>query len=232
MIVTVTAEESWKSYISQWVSSDASESPVVLVGMGAKQAISEFLASDVVPLDEVEVIDSAFEGKSISIKELRDLFARVGHTAPQGRRVIIIRDIERLSLPASHSLLKTLEEPSVTNRFLLTTQYPGRLLETIRSRVQLLRVSATPEDVGESLEGWLTKWQSSVGKKRSGGLKETELREISAGLSQMVHSTPSPAVYRALLRLRDYYKVSARSGNEKLASEVLLACLAEIQIRP
>ncbi|MEK7556622.1 MAG: hypothetical protein AAB538_01460, partial [Patescibacteria group bacterium] len=35
-------------------------------------------------------------------------------------------------------------------------------------------------------------------------------------------------IYRALLRLRDYYKIRAAGGNEKLAADVLLASLLEL----
>lgn len=63
------------------------------------------------------------------------------------KRVFLIPDAERLKGPSANALLKILEEPPAGVRFLLTVAHPEALLETIRSRAQVLRLQplSTPE---------------------------------------------------------------------------------------
>ena len=67
-------------------------------------------------------------------------------------QVFVIADAEFLvpqesSPEAANALLKLLEEPPPTSRFILTASEPGRLLPTIRSRTVPLHASPLPEDV-------------------------------------------------------------------------------------
>lgn len=51
-------------------------------------------------------------------------------------RFFWIEDADRMQPPAANALLKALEEPAPTSRFLLVTAFPHRLLPTIKSRCQ------------------------------------------------------------------------------------------------
>lgn len=70
-----------------------------------------------------------------------------------GNKVVVIENIERMTESASNSLLKTLEEPSQNTYLLLTTNKPNRLLATITSRCEKIRLSLP--SAKESL-GWLS----------------------------------------------------------------------------
>lgn len=223
----------WKEYLQRWITSDLLESSVLVTGSGVTQAVGEIVGGSVVPLSDIEVVEFDDEGKTISIESLRKLFASIGTTSHVGKRLVVLRGVERLSLPASHALLKTLEEPSKTNRLLLVTDFPNRLLETILSRVQVLRIQGERVVSEKALpSNWQDQWKMKLMKKSKNPLEEGELAEISSGLSALARTQPNPTVTRALLRLRDYYKISTRGGNEKLAADVLLACLAEIKRTP
>lgn len=50
------------------------------------------------------------------------------------RRVILLRHAHKLNLAAQNALLKVLEEPPAYAFFILTSEQPGTILETIRSR--------------------------------------------------------------------------------------------------
>ncbi|MBI5091297.1 MAG: DNA polymerase III subunit delta' [Candidatus Hydrogenedentes bacterium] len=68
-------------------------------------------------------------------------------------RVFVILDADRMGLEAQNHFLKTLEEPPGASLFLLVTEYPRRLLPTIRSRCQMLRFGALrPETVVDLLQ--------------------------------------------------------------------------------
>ena len=74
----------------------------------------------------------------ISIKQVRDDIQHWANLPPfEGKyRVFIIGGAEMLSLEAANCLLKTLEEPQPGVLFLLLTDQPGRLPETVISRCQ------------------------------------------------------------------------------------------------
>lgn len=57
------------------------------------------------------------------------------------RRVFVLPDVERLRGEAANALLKVLEEPARGTYFMMTTSRAGRLLKTIRSRSQIIRLA-------------------------------------------------------------------------------------------
>ena len=59
------------------------------------------------------------------------------------KRVVVIYDAERMLPSSSNALLKTLEEPSEGTLIILTTSKLGKILPTIRSRAQIIRVPHT-----------------------------------------------------------------------------------------
>lgn len=61
-------------------------------------------------------------------------------------RVFVILDAERMHLTAQNKFLKTLEEPPGDSLFILVSEYPRRLLPTIRSRCQMLRFGTLRPD--------------------------------------------------------------------------------------
>lgn len=76
---------------------------------------------------------------NIRIEQVREVI-REAHLRPfSGRgRTFIFRDADRLTEEAANALLKVLEEPPESTRFILLTAMPGALLPTIRSRCQEL----------------------------------------------------------------------------------------------
>jgi DNA polymerase III subunit delta' len=79
------------------------------------------------------------DGQFIKIEQTREM-AREAYFRPyEGRRrVYILNDAERLKEQAANSILKTLEEPPETSLLILITAKPYALLETIRSRCQMM----------------------------------------------------------------------------------------------
>jgi DNA polymerase III subunit delta' len=63
-------------------------------------------------------------------------------------RVFLIDDAEKLNDSSANALLKVLEEPPRTSHIILITSRPAMLLETIRSRCQMIRFSPlNPADI-------------------------------------------------------------------------------------
>ena len=73
----------------------------------------------------------------ISIDQVRDAIEFLLNTSMQGsRKLVVMKFVERLSIPASQALLKVLEEPPVDKHLLLVTCNSAMLMPTIRSRCQ------------------------------------------------------------------------------------------------
>ncbi|HEY3644635.1 MAG TPA: DNA polymerase III subunit delta' [Gammaproteobacteria bacterium] len=77
--------------------------------------------------------------QNISVEQIRDLIAGLQlHSHQGGRKVAVVEPAEGMSIAASNSLLKTLEEPPAETLILLVSSAAGRLPATIRSRCQLV----------------------------------------------------------------------------------------------
>lgn len=68
------------------------------------------------------------------------------------RRVVLVEGIDRANEQTQNALLKALEEPTSRHMFVLVADEPTRVLPTIRSRSQPLRVGAVPR---AELVAWL-----------------------------------------------------------------------------
>jgi hypothetical protein len=74
------------------------------------------------------------ERGTIGIDRVRELYA-LGRSKG-GKTVFIIDDADAMGIEAQNALLKLLEEPVDSVRFILTSHHSDRLLPTIRSRVE------------------------------------------------------------------------------------------------
>lgn len=83
------------------------------------------------------------EGKSsvIAVSEAKRLLEKLSLTALEGGyRSIIIYLPEKMNIDAANKLLKMIEEPPALTQFLLITHRPEKVLQTIASRCQRIRV--------------------------------------------------------------------------------------------
>lgn len=63
-----------------------------------------------------------------------------------GYKIYLLWMVERLNYAAAPKLLKTLEEPENKTLFILMTENPDKLLSTIKSRTQYIKIPPLPED--------------------------------------------------------------------------------------
>lgn len=89
---------------------------------------------------------------SIGIDIIRTLYTET-RSKRDDRQVIIIDDADLMSEPAQNAFLKLLEEPGQSVHFILTSHRPERLLPTIRSRAQIIRVPQISIDQSRALLG-------------------------------------------------------------------------------
>ena len=85
---------------------------------------------------------------SIRISQTRELLVELGyrpHTA--SRRVVVVRDCDRMREDQFSALLKSVEEPGASTVWVLTTARLSRVPATIRSRCQRVRFAPLPESL-------------------------------------------------------------------------------------
>ena len=109
--------------------------------------------------------------KSIKIDQLRKLLESLALNPLQaGKRVVMILEIDTMTVQAQNALLKSLEEPDEGTYFLLSTKNEQAVLPTIMSRCRLMRLTPWRD---EKMLAFLT----------DEGISEERARELT-GLSQ------------------------------------------------
>lgn len=103
---------------------------------------------------DCQVLQPESNAASIKIDQIRAISEFFNHTALRdGYKIAVIYPAEAMNVAAANALLKTLEEPPANkNLLLLLSHQPSLLLETIRSRCQVLHFSPPPHDQAQQ---WL-----------------------------------------------------------------------------
>ncbi len=103
--------------------------------------------------DHPDVTRLERDGATIKIDQVRNAVKRLRYEPVVGAiKGLIVESAELLREEAANAMLKTLEEPSGQTIFILVTAKPQLLLDTIRSRCQVLRFAPlSPDDVAALL---------------------------------------------------------------------------------
>jgi DNA polymerase-3 subunit delta' len=84
-----------------------------------------------------DVVEVEPEGTFFLARQADDVIDEAMRSPVEGqRKVIVLREIERMNETSANRLLKTFEEPPERTVFVLTTSMPDEVLPTIRSRCQ------------------------------------------------------------------------------------------------
>lgn len=105
------------------------------------------------------------DGQNVKIEQVREL-ERLAHLTPHEgtRKVFIVDEAERMTLPAANALLKTLEEPPTRTVLVLILSQVRAVPATILSRCQLVRFSplSLPEAVTVLMEHGIEETQARL----------------------------------------------------------------------
>lgn len=132
------------------------------------------------------------KSSTISINQVRSLSEWTSQTSMgDGKRFIIIEALEDTNTSARNSLLKMLEEPAKDTYFFLISEYPGRIMQTILSRV---RRYAFPPLTETALAAYLEPYYPGdrhydsleMFYLESGGMDVKKSRELARQLSESV----------------------------------------------
>jgi DNA polymerase-3 subunit delta' len=88
------------------------------------------------------------DGAFIKIEQVRSLIGEIAFQPFEARyRFVIFDGADQMRAETANSLLKTLEEPPSRTVMILVTTLPYLLLETIRSRSQMLQFGPIPQEL-------------------------------------------------------------------------------------
>jgi DNA polymerase-3 subunit delta' len=179
------------------------------------------------------------DGQFIKINRMREMSRESQFRPFEGRRrVSIIDEAHRLNERAANSILKTLEEPPSSSLIVLVTSKPYALLDTIRSRCQML--SFAPLTTAE-LEAYLkanykrppeeTRMLARLAQGSIGRALEIDLGEFRDRRDFMLGLVESLYVKRDVISLMgaaEYLGGKLEKDQFEVHMEVLLVLLADL----
>ncbi len=225
--------------IQDWVASSHAEQPLLVISSSEKTilecietakltlAITDNEKKQVQSNNHPDIFTITGEKDRIYMKDIEAFKPLLAHRAR--KRLVLIPHTDQILPEAASALLKILEEPSVSTRFLLGATSKRGILPTIRSRCRIVFAGDTiAEDSAIDTEEFLHRLS---GLRKAEPFSEQDLQDIARLVHRLaLTATASPALFRVSQRLRDYYKTaSVPGGNTKLAADILLASLAELR---
>lgn len=169
----------------------------------------------------------------LTIDQIREIKKEI-ITAPGGTRLFVLYNAENANVEAQNALLKTLEEKTADNQFILSTNNEERLLPTIRSRSTTVALDAagahTLELRAESL-AFLERFQRVEGMQFLGddyvaGITRDDalmlLDEIIVYYHQSFKKTKGPLILLIKRALQTKNLLQNNNLNPQLAIDSLL----------
>jgi DNA polymerase-3 subunit delta' len=167
--------------------------------------------------------------REIRVEQVRQAIAWAQQTSGRGRgKVMVVHPADALNGPAANALLKTLEEPPGRLRLLLTSADPERLLPTVRSRCQRVRLDlpatavalawlqaqgvADPAPLLRAAGGSPLEAAAWAEEGVSASLLAELPRRVAAGDAAVLAGRPIPRVVDWLLKLAHDAQVAAAGG--------------------
>ena len=150
------------------------------------------------PIENNPDLKFSDEVTALGVEEIRMVQEQLSLSAfSSGRKILIVSRVERLSDQACQALLKFLEEPDASTNIVLTTDNPGALPATLRSRAQIVRFSKVSDQIVQ-----LALDRFSI----DGDLKKRILKIARGAIGVALHLASDPQAVEANLRLQAWHE--------------------------
>lgn len=139
-----------------------------------------------------DVVVSQPVKKGIIVDEIRDLIDEIHLKPYEGKyKVIIIKDVQNMTPQAQNAFLKTLEEPEEGTFIIMLTSSLETILETIRSRCQIIRLGRITEDEVRKylIDKGVEPGKAELAAALSDGIIGNALRILDEGYMQLRKET-------------------------------------------
>ncbi len=149
------------NYLKDLINNDNLPNCLIITGNKSigKDYLAKAIASYYLEIKEQELLNnqnfkyiSCEEGsKIIKIDQIRDIFEYV--YLQTNKRLIYIKDGDKLNINGSNALLKIIEEPPKGTKFIITTNKIQSIIPTIKSRSAIVKCNnPTTDDINGYLE--------------------------------------------------------------------------------
>jgi len=150
---------------------------------------------------DLAVVQAAQSGGTLKVDQIRELQSSLSLAPYEAQyRVALLLRFEEAHISAQNAFLKTLEEPPPRVILLVTAESPERLLPTVVSRCEVIRLRSLP--VEEVSEGMQAHWELAADQARL-------LAHISGGrpgFALRLHQSPELMELRRL-HLEDHQRL-------------------------
>lgn len=97
-----------------------------------------------------DYIEIPFSEKIIDIELIRELIKKINISSSTNKKVLFLENIERMNPSSANAFLKVLEEPPKNTIILMSTVSNSLILETIVSRVRLIKIAPPNREISVS----------------------------------------------------------------------------------
>lgn len=163
--------------------------------------------------------------KSMGIDEIRDIIKEIRLKPYEGScKAIIIKDVQDMTVQAQNAFLKTLEEPEEGSFIIMLTSSLELILETIRSRCQIIRLGRIPEDKVEKylLDSGIDPDKAELAAALSDGIIGNALRLMDEGFIKLRRETIEAACSIIKGNALDAFNMYEWFGKNKSSIEDIL----------
>jgi len=203
------------------------QSKIIVSQINKKEYLISLLNLDHLDL-EVEIIDN--EDSTIGIKEV-SLLSEKSSKRSSGLKLFLILNSEKLTVEAQNSLLKLLEEPNHNSLFVLHAINPDLLLDTIKSRCEVIVDNKINEDLKLSniefvFKDFLGLTYLEKTKVVETFLKDSNKDKIKKAIIVILNQIAKEEEFiDQLSRIEKAYKAVDKNVNPKLIFEYLIISL-------
>lgn len=174
----------------------------------------------------------------VTMEQIRDLAQQIALRPVRfSPRIVVIHALDASRVECQHALLKSLEEPSETNQFVVTVTQLGAILPTVQSRCEVINF-ATGEDTSakvaqlENGQRWWKELQaartdagatfafSDANKDRGEALKNA--MDCCEYLRQELEKKPTAQLVVSLQKIQNAIRDLQANGNVRLVVEELV----------
>ncbi len=130
--------------------------------------------------------------KGMGVDEIRELIDEIHLKPYEGScKVIIIKDTQNMTISAQNAFLKTLEEPDEGSFIIMLTSSLETILQTIRSRSQIIRLGRIPEEEVKRylIDNGIDEKKAELAAALSDGIIGNALRMLHEGYMQLRKET-------------------------------------------
>lgn len=174
-------------------------------------------------LSQFALIDQLLvDASEIDIKALRGIVSGASQQALGDKRLLYIRNADRLNDQMQNTLLKLLEEPPSTLVVVLQTARPQALLATVRSRLHELETVG--EQIGDSDSTVITlaELKPAIEKAKDRTALTATIETMRAGIRQALLASPTRELVDAANLLDRSIRRLGQNANQKLVIDALL----------